>query len=68
VYLADIYTVPANLAGIPALSLPCGFTGQGMPIGMQMLSNFFQEERLLQVAHAYEQNTPWHARKPPLDK
>ncbi len=68
VYLADIYTVPANLAGIPALSLPCGFTRQGMPIGLQLLSNFFQEERLLQVAHAYEQNTPWHVRKPPLKK
>jgi aspartyl-tRNA(Asn)/glutamyl-tRNA(Gln) amidotransferase subunit A len=68
VYLADIYTVPANLAGIPALSLPCGFTGQGMPVGLQMLANFFQEERLLQVAHAYEQNTPWHVRKPPLEQ
>jgi aspartyl-tRNA(Asn)/glutamyl-tRNA(Gln) amidotransferase subunit A len=68
VYLADIYTVPANLAGIPALSLPCGFTRQGMPIGMQMLSNFFQEERLVQVAHAYEQNTPWHVRKPPIEQ
>ncbi len=67
VYLADIYTAPANLAGIPALSLSCGFTGQGLPIGLQMLSNFFQEERLLQVAHAYEQSTPWHARRPPLE-
>jgi aspartyl-tRNA(Asn)/glutamyl-tRNA(Gln) amidotransferase subunit A len=66
VYLADIFTVPANLAGIPALSLPCGFNGQGMPIGLQMLANFFQEEKLMQVAHAFEQNTPWHVRKPPL--
>jgi aspartyl-tRNA(Asn)/glutamyl-tRNA(Gln) amidotransferase subunit A len=68
VYLADIFTVPANLAGIPGLSLPCGITGQGMPIGLQILSNFFQEEKLLQVAHAYEQNTPWHGRKPPLEQ
>lgn len=67
VYLADIFTVPANLAGIPALSLPCGFTGQGLPIGLQMLSNFFQEEKLLQVAHAFEQNTPWHLRKPTFE-
>jgi aspartyl-tRNA(Asn)/glutamyl-tRNA(Gln) amidotransferase subunit A len=67
VYLADIYTIPANLAGIPALSLPCGFTGRGMPIGLQMLANVFQEERLLQVAHAYEHNTPWHTRKPPFE-
>ena len=66
VYLADIFTVPASLAGIPGISVPCGFTDDGLPIGVQILANFFREETLLQVAHAYEQNTTWHNRKPPL--
>jgi aspartyl-tRNA(Asn)/glutamyl-tRNA(Gln) amidotransferase subunit A len=66
VYLADIFTVPASLAGIPGISVPCGFTEDGLPIGVQLLANFFREETLLQVAHAYEQNTTWHNRKPPL--
>jgi aspartyl-tRNA(Asn)/glutamyl-tRNA(Gln) amidotransferase subunit A len=53
-YLADLLTIPANLAGLPALSLPCGFDAQGLPIGLQLISGVLQEERLLQVAHAYE--------------
>jgi aspartyl-tRNA(Asn)/glutamyl-tRNA(Gln) amidotransferase subunit A len=55
-YLADLLTIPANLAGLPALSLPCGFDGQGLPIGLQLITGVLQEERLLQVAHAYEQD------------
>lgn len=66
VYLADIFTIPANLAGIPGISLPCGFSSDGLPIGLQILSNPFEEEKLLQVAHAYEQHTPWHSKKPHL--
>jgi len=63
-YLSDIFTIPANLAGIPGVSLPCGFTRGGLPIGFQILANTFQEEMLLKVAHAYEQHTSWHRKKP----
>ena len=65
-YLSDIYTISANLAGIPALSLPCGFSEDGLPIGLQLLAAPFREEVLLRVAYAYEQSTAWHARKPSL--
>jgi aspartyl-tRNA(Asn)/glutamyl-tRNA(Gln) amidotransferase subunit A len=54
-YLADLLTIPANLAGLPAISLPCGFDGQGLPIGLQLIAGVLQEERLLQLAHAFEQ-------------
>ncbi len=62
-YLSDIYTISANLAGIPAISLPCGFTKKGMPVGLQILAKPFNEETLLRLAHAYEQSTPWHKQK-----
>jgi aspartyl-tRNA(Asn)/glutamyl-tRNA(Gln) amidotransferase subunit A len=65
-YLSDIFTIPCNLAGLPGLSLPCGFTGGGLPIGLQILGNFFQEEKILRVAWAFEQNTEHHLRKPIL--
>jgi aspartyl-tRNA(Asn)/glutamyl-tRNA(Gln) amidotransferase subunit A len=65
-YLSDIFTIPCNLAGLPGLSLPCGFTGQGLPIGLQILANHFQEETILRVAYAFEQNTDFHRRKPAL--
>ena len=65
-YLSDIYTISANLAGVPALSLPCGFSREGLPIGMQLLAAPFKEDVLLRVAHAYEQSTEWHRRKPAL--
>jgi aspartyl-tRNA(Asn)/glutamyl-tRNA(Gln) amidotransferase subunit A len=54
-YLADLLTIPANMAGLPAISVPCGFDGQGLPIGVQLITGVLQEERLLQVAHHYEQ-------------
>jgi aspartyl-tRNA(Asn)/glutamyl-tRNA(Gln) amidotransferase subunit A len=54
-YLADLLTIPANMAGLPAISLPCGFDGAGMPIGVQLITGVLQEERLLQVAWHYEQ-------------
>ena len=63
-YLSDIYTISANLAGIPAVSVPCGFSKTGLPIGLQLLAAPFREDLLLQVAHAYEQETEWHRRKP----
>jgi aspartyl-tRNA(Asn)/glutamyl-tRNA(Gln) amidotransferase subunit A len=63
-YLSDIYTISANLAGVPAVSLPCGFSAEGLPIGAQLLAAPFKEDVLLRVAHAYEQATEWHSRKP----
>jgi aspartyl-tRNA(Asn)/glutamyl-tRNA(Gln) amidotransferase subunit A len=62
-YLSDIYTISINLAGLPALSLPCGFDGEGMPIGLQIIGKHFDEATILRLAHAYEQATEWHKRK-----
>lgn len=66
-YLADIYSAPINLAGIPSLALPCGFTKDGLPIGLQLIGPQLSENLLLQVGHAYQQTTDWHRRKPSLD-
>ncbi len=66
-YLSDIYTISANLAGLPALSLPCGFDGDGMPIGMQIIGRLFDEATLLRIAQAYEQATEWHKMKPNIE-
>jgi aspartyl-tRNA(Asn)/glutamyl-tRNA(Gln) amidotransferase subunit A len=63
-YLNDIYTIGANLAGLPALSIPCGMV-QGLPAGLQLIGNHFEEERLLNVAHLYQRETDWHLRAPP---
>ncbi len=65
-YLSDIFTIAVNLAGLPALSVPCGFDNANMPIGLQLIGKPFAEERLLQIAHAYEQSTAWHQQRPPL--
>ncbi|MHC4115813.1 MAG: Asp-tRNA(Asn)/Glu-tRNA(Gln) amidotransferase subunit GatA, partial [Planctomycetota bacterium] len=65
-YLSDIYTISANLSGIPAISLPCGFTKENLPVGLQVLAKPFDEEMLFRVSHAYEQNTDWHKIKPKL--
>ncbi len=62
-YLSDIYTVSANLAGLPAISIPAGFS-DGLPVGMQIIGNYFQEARLLNVAHQYQQLTQWHEQAP----
>ncbi len=63
-YLQDIFTLPASLAGIPGLSLPAGFDQHGLPVGLQLLAPAFQEARLLRAAHAYQQLTDWHTRRP----
>lgn len=65
-YLSDIYTISVNLAGIPAISIPCGFTKKGLPVGLQILAKPFNEEMLFRVAHAYEQASPWHLEKPKI--
>jgi aspartyl-tRNA(Asn)/glutamyl-tRNA(Gln) amidotransferase subunit A len=63
-YLADIFTLPGSLAGLPGMSVPVGFGEGGMPVGMQLLGNYFQEARLLSAAHRFQQATDWHARTP----
>jgi aspartyl-tRNA(Asn)/glutamyl-tRNA(Gln) amidotransferase subunit A len=65
-YLADVFTVSANLAGLPAVSVPCGFTRSGLPIGLQLTGRMFDEMTLLRVAHAYERRTDWHEKAPTL--
>jgi aspartyl-tRNA(Asn)/glutamyl-tRNA(Gln) amidotransferase subunit A len=65
-YLSDIFTISGNLSGIPGISIPCGFTQNGLPIGLQILAPIFGEEKLLQVAYTFEQNTDYHLKKPKL--
>jgi aspartyl-tRNA(Asn)/glutamyl-tRNA(Gln) amidotransferase subunit A len=65
-YLADIYTISANLAGLPGISIPCGFTNGGLPIGLQILAAPFEEEKLLRIARMHERATDWHTRRPTL--
>ena len=66
-YLNDIYTIPANIAGLPAISLPCGFAEAGMPVGLQLIANRNQEALLLRAAHAFEQLGDWSGQRPQLD-
>jgi aspartyl-tRNA(Asn)/glutamyl-tRNA(Gln) amidotransferase subunit A len=63
-YLSDIFTIPANLAGLPAVSIPCGFSAEGLPIGLQIMGKHFDEETLLRVAYTFEQETDFHLQKP----
>jgi aspartyl-tRNA(Asn)/glutamyl-tRNA(Gln) amidotransferase subunit A len=63
-YLNDIYTVPINLAGLPGMSIPAGFDAAGLPVGLQLVGRYFDESRLLSVAHRYQQATDWHQRVP----
>ncbi|HMD89340.1 MAG TPA: Asp-tRNA(Asn)/Glu-tRNA(Gln) amidotransferase subunit GatA [Anaerolineaceae bacterium] len=65
-YLEDIFTLPANLAGVPGLAFPVGFDSQGLPVGMQLMGAHFREDVLFRIAHAYQQMTDWHLRKPVL--
>jgi aspartyl-tRNA(Asn)/glutamyl-tRNA(Gln) amidotransferase subunit A len=66
-YLEDVFTLPPSLAGICGLSVPCGFDGEGLPIGLQLLGPAFGEERVLRVGHVYEQAAGWHMRRPPAN-
>ena len=63
-YLSDLYTIPGSLAGIPGMSIPCGFGAKNRPVGLQLMSNYFEEAKLLGVAHRYQQATDWHTRIP----
>ena len=65
-YLSDIYTISCNLTGIAGISIPCGFTKAGLPIGLQILGPPFEEEKLLRVARMHERATEWHLRRPKL--
>lgn len=67
-YLLDIFTLSANMAGIPGISVPCGFSADGLPIGLQIMGNHFDEATILRVAHQFEQATDFHKRKPKIDE
>ena len=65
-YLLDLMTIPVNLAGLPGMSIPCGFDRQGLPIGLQLIGNVLREDVLFHTAHAYEQATEWHKKHPEI--
>lgn len=65
-YLADVFTVPASLAGVPGLSIPCGFTKKNLPIGLQLIGPHFREDLLFQMGHAFQTATDWHTKRPVL--
>ncbi len=65
-YLSDIYTIAANLAGLPGMSIPCGFDAAGLPVGLQIIGNYFCEAKMLNVAHRYQQHTDWHLKRSPV--
>ena len=65
-YLEDVFTLPANLAGVPGLAFPVGFDKQGLPVGMQLMGAHYREDILFRIAHAYQQMTDWHLSKPVL--
>ncbi len=67
-YLNDIYTIAVNLAGLPGMSIPCGFSASGRPVGLQIIGNYFGEAKMLNIAHQYQQATDWHQRMPALAK
>ncbi len=67
-YLSDVYTIAANLAGVPAISIPCGFDEQNLPIGLQILTQNFTEAQLLRIARMFEKETDWHEKKPMIVK
>jgi aspartyl-tRNA(Asn)/glutamyl-tRNA(Gln) amidotransferase subunit A len=63
-YLNDIFTIPAPLAGLPGLSIPCGYDGKGLPVGLQIMGEHFAEAKMLGAAHQYQRATDWHLRVP----
>ena len=65
-YLSDIFTISVNLAGVPAIAVPCGLSAARLPIGVQIIGRAFEEEKVLRAAYAYEQATEWHKKRPGL--
>ena len=65
-YLSDIFTISANLAGICGVSIPCGFTDNGLPIGLQLMGSHFDESSIIRAAYAFDQNTDFHKRSPEI--
>jgi aspartyl-tRNA(Asn)/glutamyl-tRNA(Gln) amidotransferase subunit A len=65
-YLSDVCTLPVNMAGLPGISVPCGFDAAGLPVGLQLIGRAFDEATLLRAAYTYEQATEFHTRRPPL--
>ena len=65
-YLSDVCTLPVNMAGLPGISVPCGFDAAGLPVGLQLIGKAFDESTLLRAAYTYEQATDVHTRRPPL--
>ena len=65
-YLNDVFTIPADMSGVPAVSVPCGFTASGLPIGLQLIGRVLDEATVLRAARAYERATDWHTRRPEL--
>jgi len=63
-YLNDLYTIPANLAGLPGMSIPCGFGAENLPVGLHIVGNYFAEAKMLNAAHQYQRATDWHKREP----
>jgi aspartyl-tRNA(Asn)/glutamyl-tRNA(Gln) amidotransferase subunit A len=66
-YMADLLTTPASVAGLPAISVPCGFS-KGLPCGLQVIGNYYNEKLILEVAGAYEANTEWHKEEPEVNE
>ena len=65
-YMSDVLTLSCNLAGLPGMSVPCGFTSSGLPIGMQILAKHFNEEAIFKIAYAFEKATDWTSQKPEI--
>jgi aspartyl-tRNA(Asn)/glutamyl-tRNA(Gln) amidotransferase subunit A len=63
-YLEDLYTIPVSLAGLPGMTFPVGFAADGLPVGIQLVGNYFEEARMLNIAHQYQQWTDWHTQMP----
>ena len=66
-YLGDVYTIPVNLAGVTGLSIPCGFTRAGLPVGLQLIGGHFEEENVLRAAYAFQEKTDFHKKRPELN-
>jgi aspartyl-tRNA(Asn)/glutamyl-tRNA(Gln) amidotransferase subunit A len=63
-YLNDLYTISVNLAGLPGMSVPCGFGAHGMPVGLQLIGDYFSEAKMLGIAHQFQRASDWHAKAP----